>query len=1204
MKSLVSVIVAFLLLHQLAGQIIAITPQNTQDKDQVTIVFDSNLGNKELAGATKVYMHHGVVTDGVDGTAWQNVKGNWGKDDGVGQMTRVSGSTTKWQITFSPTLRQYFGVAAGINIFRISCVFRNADGSRKATIAAGQYPWGTVAPNLDFYINLTVPNFATITAPKGSETYIAPGQSLPIAASISSTAAEIKLEINKGNGYINLRTVTNSNVISHEYFPQNDESLEIRVVAKINNTTIESVINHKVFIRQPVVIESVPIGMKNGVNYDPMDSSKATLVLLAPSKEFVYLVGDMTDWKVDPKYLMKRSPDGQKYWLELNNLASGKAYVYQYWIDGQLKVADPYAHQIADPWNDKFIPNTVFPNLPAYSRTDFGIASVLQTKQSDYTWSTNETNWKKPDVNHLVIYELHLRDFIASHNFKDLTDTIAYLKNLGINAIELMPINEFEGNDSWGYNPSFYFAVDKYYGHKNELKRFIDVCHQNGIAVISDIVFNHSFGQSPFVQMYFDKQADKPLLNNPWFNREYVGPFEWGYDFNHLSTYTEDLVDEVNRFWLEEFRFDGFRFDFTKGFTNTAPGNSLDAYDPHRIKILDRMGKKIRTYAKDAYLILEHFGNQSEESELGAIGFKMWRNKSYDYVPAAIGNPTGSFQGMSDTTHVPYFNSHDERRIAEHCLTEGLSANGYDVKNKATMLERTKMVAAFTYLQPGLKMIWQFDELAYDIDINLNGRTGRKPYVWGANSLNYYDDKERQKVSSVYKNLLSLRKVYQPEKLFMSKQNHKTSGETRRLSYDTPEKDLIIVGNFGLKANNIKPEFTHTGWWYNYFKGDSINVTNVSMDVNLSPGEWYIYTDIRFDMKSLDLVANAANPVIINPNPFLANQTIKITFDATKASNGGTTGLLNSDNVVMVAGVITQSGQPNTLSNVVDDQRGNMQKVGENLWEISILPNQFFNLVPTNELKQIGMSFRNADGSKKGFGPGNSIIFFDVLSANQIVSISPAGFTTNQEITVTFDANQGNRELVGATKVYMHSGVVLSDKEELNSQSWQKVKGNWGTDNGIGLMSPVPNRKDVWQLKITPKSYYNLTDSEILYWIATVFRNADGTKKGTAPSGPILNGIIAPNQDYFIKNLLTVNVTEDINEHLILFPNPFNNTLTIIGEESEYQIEIYDLKGNKQYENYKIYNGSILDLDYLKSGIYLMRIRSQEKTIIRKVIKN
>ena len=81
-----------------------------------------------------------------------------------------------------------------------------------------------------------------------------------------------------------------------------------------------------------------------------------------------------------------------------------------------------------------------------------------------------------------------------------------------------MPVNEFEGNTSWGYNPSFYFAVDKYYGTKNDLRTFVDECHSQGMAVIIDLVLNHSFGQSPFYLLYKDADG-KPSTDNPWYNQ-------------------------------------------------------------------------------------------------------------------------------------------------------------------------------------------------------------------------------------------------------------------------------------------------------------------------------------------------------------------------------------------------------------------------------------------------------------------------------------------------------------------------------------------------------------------------------------------------------------------------------------------------------------------------------------------------------------
>src|SRR5690554_3096533 len=114
---------------------------------------------------------------------------------------------------------------------------------------------------------------------------------------------------------------------------------------------------------------------------------------------------------------------------------------------------------------------------------------------------------------------------------------------------------------------------DKAYGTPDDYKAFIDACHERGIAVIMDMVLNHSFSQSPLAQMYWE--GNKPAANNPWYNREHnmQNPgAQWGYDFNHESPYTEALVDSILSYWMSEYKIDGFRFDFTKGFTNTTYG--------------------------------------------------------------------------------------------------------------------------------------------------------------------------------------------------------------------------------------------------------------------------------------------------------------------------------------------------------------------------------------------------------------------------------------------------------------------------------------------------------------------------------------------------------------------------------------------------------------------------------------------------------
>ena len=212
----------------------------------------------------------------------------------------------------------------------------------------------------------------------------------------------------------------------------------------------------------PAILLALPAGVKDGINYEA-DNTAATLVLYAPSKNRVSVIGDLTgsNWAEQLPYQMNKTPDGNYWWIRLTGLTPGTEYSFQYLVDGTLKIAEPYAEKILDPWNDPFIPSTTYPGLKPYpANLTSGIVSVLQTNQSTYNWQSN--SYTRPDKRKLVIYELLLRDFLANHDWATLNDTLNYLKNMGITAIQLMPINEFEGYLSWGYNPDFYFAPDKY----------------------------------------------------------------------------------------------------------------------------------------------------------------------------------------------------------------------------------------------------------------------------------------------------------------------------------------------------------------------------------------------------------------------------------------------------------------------------------------------------------------------------------------------------------------------------------------------------------------------------------------------------------------------------------------------------------------------------------------------------------------------
>lgn len=1189
-----SYIISLILLFSAVSnaQIVSLQPANAGADDMVTLIFDASQGNAELKTASKIYVHHGVVTDSETGTDWEYVKGNWGQDDGIGELTRVEGSSVLWQIQFQPTLRSYFGVPANENIFRISAVFRSADGNTKGTITPGNYGWGDVTSNGDFYINLNVSNYVTITTPFKTESYLNPGETFQIEAVASSNITSMKLWIDEGTGYVQKAMVTSGKNISYAYQPTKSVDLGIKAEATINGETVSEEKIHHIVLLKETQTAALPAGVQPGINYNQNDQTKVTLVLEAPGKDFVYVVGDFSNWKSNDELQMNRTPDGEFFWIELDQLTPNHEYVFQYWIDGKIKVGDPYAEKIADPWNDKWIESTVYPNLPAYSFTDYETASVLQTGQQAYEWSSTETTWQRPELDHLMIYELHVRDFVSTHTYSDLIDTLAYLQRLGVDAIELMPVSEFEGNDSWGYNPSYYFAPDKYYGTKNDLKQFIEKAHEKGMAVIMDMVLNHAYGQNPMVKMYFEN--GKPAPDNPWFNTEYVGPYQWGYDFNHESEYTHRFIDRVNQYWLEEYHFDGYRFDFTKGFTNAAPGGSLDGFDQSRINILKRMADHIWSVDPKAYVILEHWGPTAEENVLGEYGMKKWRNRSYDFVPAVTGQASGSFSGMNAPNHVSYFNSHDERRIAEHALTEGMSNGIYDVKNPLIMFERVKMAAAFAFLQPGPKMMWQFDELGYDIDINLNGRVGRKPLPWGDNGLGYYEDQNRQYIYDAYKAILEVRKQIDPEMLDNATINHKNTGNSRRLSYNTTATDLVVIGNFGLNTESIDPAFTQSGIWYNYFTGEEINVTNVNSLIELKAGEWHIYTTEKLSNGLPGVVEVFESPVTISPSVFNMNNEITITFDATKAWNDGTAGLVDASNVQMVAGIVADISHPQTLSN---EKTGVLQKTGDQTWEIKIVPKDFFG---TPAAFRLGMYF--TDESKQNLGKGfrNSTIFVEVMSEEALVSIEPAAFNADEEITITFNAKQGDRKLMGTSKVYLHSGVSTVATNNPQTSAWNHVVGDWGQDNGKGSMTEVED--DVWQITITPKTYYGLGETDFPYWIACVFRSADGNTKGSGTPGEMGNGIIAAGGDIFIQNQLTNSIENFNKNYVVVYPNPTTGILNFSRVEGVLKVSVYNSYGQLMFAQ-QLANDKTIQVDHLGKGIYLYQIETGGKMINGRFIK-
>lgn len=573
--------------------------------------------------------------------------------------------------------------------------------------------------------------------------------------------------------------------------------------------------------------------LKDGINKISDDS--LGFVLYAPGKTSVYLIGDFNNWQISETYKMEKT--GDRFWIKIGNLQKGKEYICQYLIDNSIRIADPYANKISDPWNDKDISSTIYPNLISYpTGKTTEIAMVVNTDRAEYPWKIN--NFKITKSENMVIYEVLIRDFTEKRSIKGVQEKLSYLKELGVNAIELMPFNEFEGNDSWGYNPSFYFATDKAYGTSNDYKDFIDACHSNGIAVIMDMVLNHSYGQSPLVRMYMN--GDKAAADNPWYNQTSPNTdYSWGYDFNHESKSTQAFVDSVCAYWMKEYKVDGFRFDFTKGFTNTT-GNGWN-YDASRINILKRMADAIWKRKPDALIILEHLTDNSEETVLADYGFHLWGNMNGNFNQATMGWENNNIdwasyikRGWAKPNLVAYMESHDEERIMFKNKQWGNSNNPpYDVKDLNTGLKRTEAAAVLLMTIPGPKMIWQFGEMGYDYELN-NDRLGKKPIRW-----DYLDVSSRKSLHDVYAKMIKLRN----QNTIFSTNDYtiKEDDLYKQILLKSSTGNICAIANLNVTVTTKSVTFGKTGEWEDYFTGEKLNLTATSKDVELQPGEYRLY---------------------------------------------------------------------------------------------------------------------------------------------------------------------------------------------------------------------------------------------------------------------------------------------------------------------------------------------------------------------------
>ncbi len=570
-----------------------------------------------------------------------------------------------------------------------------------------------------------------------------------------------------------------------------------------------------------------PAGVSNGIYYGT-DGTSVTLCTYAASKteaaKRVFLLGDMTDWKLSKDYQLYK--DGNYFWITLTGLTKGKEYRFQYAVeraDGVRKqICDIYSEKVLHP-DDQYEPKKVDPTLISYPTkgADGGYVTVIRPGKAEYAWSDATLNFKRPNKENLIIYEAWVYDYTAARTFKGLMNRLDYIQNLGVNAIELMPVSEFEGNISWGYNPTLYFAVDKTYGKPEDLKALIDECHKRGIAVILDMVFNHTKGTNPMAKLY---PYGNDLQYNPWFSTNPPeGDNGYGEEWNHDFGPAHEMFTRAFAYWLKEYKIDGYRLDLSHGLcgnTNNAVSNLKDYYQ-----------NGVQATSPGAYMILEHWGNGQDQ--LISAGMQCWTGNviTNAYCQTAMGwlKDGDGFDGANRAGYVSYAESHDEERMQYKAKTYG---NGDLQTNEAARLGRVAENVAFNVLLKGAHMLWQFEEIGYDISIDQNGRTGTKP---NPTAKGYFKQAERIDAFTKCAQVITLRTQLMPEAFTGTPTVSIGSGKAlRTIQWGS---NVFAVANFDVSSNQAVS--MPSGTWYDYLEGG--NLSTVSTYV-LKPGELKVFT--------------------------------------------------------------------------------------------------------------------------------------------------------------------------------------------------------------------------------------------------------------------------------------------------------------------------------------------------------------------------
>ena len=575
------------------------------------------------------------------------------------------------------------------------------------------------------------------------------------------------------------------------------------------------------------------ISTRPGIGAIPYTSGSligTTFRTFAPNATGVTVAGTFNFWNATSLPLFA---EGNGYWsVDVANVQAGAQYKFVV----------------------KNATQTLWRNDPRARDLVSSIGNSIVYNANSYVWQT--TNFNMPSWDKIVLYEMHVGTFgIAASgatpaSFDECSAKLDHLVELGVNMIALMPISEFPGDRSWGYNNSYPYSVESAYGTPDDLKEFVDRAHARGIGVTTDVVYNH-LGPSDLDMWQFDGWSQNGL-GGVFFYNDFRAVTPWGDtrpDFGRSEVRT--FLRENAMMWLNEFRMDGLRVDGTKFIRRTAQ-NGVDI--PDGWSILQVINNDVDAVAPGKFMVAEDMDLEpyiTKTTGAGGAGFdSQWDAGFYPKIRGAIITPNDSDRDMysvrdaisfsyngSMQQRIIYTESHDEVANGKQRVPEEISpgnAGSYFARKRSTLGAVVAMTA------PGVPMLFQGQEFLED------------EFFTDAVALDWSRKTTYSGIFNLYQDLIKLRK--------------NASGSTRGLSgfstnvfhVNNTDKlvafhrwqqggdldDTIVVVNFSATAkSNYRIGMPRSGLWNCRFNSDwtgySADYSNtLCLSTSTSPVAW------------------------------------------------------------------------------------------------------------------------------------------------------------------------------------------------------------------------------------------------------------------------------------------------------------------------------------------------------------------------------